>query len=146
MHLSVLLIAVLAFYSISFGTQVYGSTDSTNQCDLPANRSCPQISSNSQVKSGSESETAQTPLILPDLSPTREDLNNAQADESTKTVGSNDNDDTTSTTLTSTSTESGDNDVVENNDADNSGDEETNDREDEDGDDSGDGPSMIPFP
>jgi hypothetical protein len=135
-----LLIAVLAFYSISFGTQVYGSTDSTNQCDLPANRSCPQISSNSQVKSGSESETAQTPLILPDLSPTREDLNNAHTDESAKTVDSNDND------ATSASTDSDDNDVADNSndeqETNNNGDSEDNDGEE----DTGDGPSIIPFP
>lgn len=129
MRLSVLLIALLALYLIPFGTQVYGSTDSTIQCDLPANQSCPQTSSTSQVKSETESETTQTPLIFPDLSPTREDLNNVQADESTNTVDSNDNDD------------------AENNDGDNSDDEEINDGGSEENDEgSGDGPSMIPFP
>jgi hypothetical protein len=139
MRLSVLLIAIIALYLIPFGTSVYGSID---QCDLPANQSCPYTSSNSQVKSEAESETAQTPLILPDLSPTREDLNNAQADESAKTVDSNNNDNA----ATSASTDSDDNDVADNSDdeqeTNNNGDSEDNDGEE----DTGDGPSMIPFP
>jgi hypothetical protein len=137
MHLSVLLIAVLAFYSISFGTQVYGSTDSTNQCDLPANRSCPQISSNSQVKSGSESETAQTPLILPDLSPTREDLNDDQTGENAKSMDSNENDAASVSDDNNFADNSNDGQETENN-----GDSEDNDGEE----DTGDGPSIIPFP
>jgi hypothetical protein len=141
MRFSVLLIAILALYLIPFGTQIYGSTD---QCDLPANRSCPQTSSNSQMKSEAEPEIAQTPLILPDLSPTREDLNDGQTDESGKISDSNDNDDAT----TSTSTDSDDGGTTENN-GDNSDDEQESgdsSEEDDDGKDSGDGPSMIPFP
>jgi hypothetical protein len=76
------------------------------------------------------SDATQTPTILPDISPTKEDLNDAKS-------ASNENDHFAST---STSTDSGGNDV------DNTDDEETNDREEDDGDDSGDGPSMIPFP
>jgi hypothetical protein len=137
MRLSVMLIAILALYLIPFGTQVYGSTD---QCDSPGNQSCPQTSSNSQVRSEAEPEIAQTPLILPDLSPTREDLNDGQTDESAK---SNDNDDAT----TSTSTDSDDDGTTENNADDNSDNEqESGDSSDDDGKDSGDGPSMIPFP
>jgi hypothetical protein len=143
MYLSVLLIAILALYLIiPFGTQVYGSTD---QCDLPANQSCPQTSSNSQSRSEAEPEIAQTPLILPDLSPTREDLNDGQTDESATTTDSNDNDDTTS----STSTDSDNSDTTENNADDNSDDEQESgdsSEEDDDGKDSGDGPTMIPFP
>ena len=141
MRLSVLLIAVLAFYSISFGTQVYGSTDITNQCDLPANRSCPQISSNSQVKSGSESETTQTPLILPDLSPTREDLND-QTGDNAKSMDSNENDAASASDDNTVADNSNDEQETENN-----GDLEDNDgEEDNDGGDTGDGPSIIPFP
>jgi hypothetical protein len=144
MNLSVLHIAVLALYLVPFGTQVYGSTESTNQCDLLTNRSCPQSSNTSQntlpTNSETEAETTQTPLILPDLSPTREDLNNAHADESAKTVDSNDND------ATSASTDSDDNDVADNSndeqETNNNGDSEDNDGEE----DTGDGPSIIPFP
>lgn len=135
MRLSVLLISILALYLISIGTQAYGSTQGTNQCDLSFNQSCLQSSQ-------AESETSQTPLILPDLSPTREDLDNTEDDESAKTVDSDDNDDVT--TSTSTSTDSGDN-----SNADNSDDEqEANDEDsnDSDGEYSDDGPSMIPFP
>ncbi len=143
MHLSVLLITILALYLIiPFGTQVYGSTD---QCDLPGNQSCPQISSNSQASSEAEPEIAQTPLVLPDLSPTREDLNDGQTDESATNTDSNDNDDATS----STSTDSDDGDTMENNADDNSDDEQESgdsSEENDDGKDSGDGPSMIPFP
>jgi hypothetical protein len=139
MRLSVLLIAILALCLIPFGTQVYGSTD---QCDLPINQSCPQTSSNSQVRSDAEPEFAQTPLILPDLSPTREDLDDGQTDESAKTSDSNDNVDVT----TSTSTDSDDGGNTENNADDNSDDEQESGDSLDDGKDSGDGPSMIPFP
>jgi hypothetical protein len=125
---------------IPFGTQVYGSTD---QCDLPGNQSCQQTSSNSQASSEAEPEIAQTPLILPDLSPTREDLDDGQTDESAKTSDSSDNDDA----MTSTSTDSDDGGATENN-GDNSDDEQESgdSSEEDDGKDSGDGPSMIPFP
>ena len=94
-----------------------------------------------QVRSETESEIAQTPLIIPDLAPTREDLDDSQTDESAKTSDSNDNDDDTTT---STSTDSDDGDTTENNAGDNSDDaQEDND----DGKDSVDErSSMIPFP
>jgi hypothetical protein len=135
MRLSVLLIAILALYLIvPFGIQVYGST---NQCDPSVNQSCPQ---SPQTESKTESETSQTPLILPDLSPTKIDLNDGGTDESGKTSDSNDNDGAT----TSTSTDSDDNDVADNSDdeqeTNNNGDSEDNDEN------TGDGPSMIPFP
>jgi hypothetical protein len=139
MRLSVMLIAILALYLIPFGTQVYGSTD---QCDSPGNQSCPQTSSNSQVRSEAEPEIAQTPLILPDLSPTREDLNHGQTDESGKTSDSID-------ATTSTSTDSDDDGATENNADDNSDDKQESDDssdEDDDGKDSGAGSTMIPFP
>jgi hypothetical protein len=125
----------LALYLASIGTQAYGSTQGTNQCDLSVNQSCPQSSQ-------AESEASQTPLILPDLSPTREDLNDGQT-ESAKTSDSNDNDDST----TSTSTDSDDDGTTENNADDNSDNEqESGDSSDDGGKDSGDGPSMIPYP
>ena len=138
MHLSVLLISILALCLISIGTEAYGSIQGTNQCDPSVNQSCPQSSQ-------AESKTSQTPLILPDLSPTKEDLNNGQTDESGKTSDTNDNNGAT----TSTSTDSDDDGITENNADDNSYDEqESSDSsgEDDDGKDSGDGPSMIPFP
>jgi hypothetical protein len=138
MHLSVLLIAILALYLIPFGIQVYGSTD---QCDLPGNQTCSQTSSNSQASSEAEPEIAQTPLILPDLSPTREDLNHGQTDESGKTSDSIDNNDAT----TSTSTDSDDNDVADDNSDDKQESDDSSD-EDDDGKDSGAGSTMIPFP
>ena len=64
MHLSVLLISILALCLISIGTEAYGSIQGTNQCDPSVNQSCPQ---SSQAESKTESETSQTPLILPDL-------------------------------------------------------------------------------
>jgi hypothetical protein len=136
MRLSVLLIAILALYLIvPFGIQVYGST---NQCDPSVNQSCPQ---SSQTESKTESETSQTPLILPDLSPTKEDLNDGQTDESGKTSDSNDNDGAT----TSTSTDSGDIDVADNSDDEQeANNEDSKDSNREDSDD--DGSSMIPFP
>jgi hypothetical protein len=162
MRLNVLLIAVLTLCLIPFGTQVYGSAESNNRCDLLVNQSCLQTSSNSQVKSDTESETSQTPLILPDLSPTRDDLNNAEADEGIKTSQqSTDNGNAPTSTSTSTSTDSDDNEAVENNGDSSDGDSENNDGDSEnndgdsennDGDsenndgDSGGGPSTIPFP
>jgi hypothetical protein len=135
MRLGVLLmsISVSALYLVSIGTQAYGSTQGTNRCDLSVNESCPQSSQ-------AESETNQTPLILPDLSPTREDLNDVEADESAniQTTG-NDN--------SPASTSSTDSDNSDN--ADNSDDEqETNNEDSKDSNrqDSGDDRSMIPFP
>jgi hypothetical protein len=134
-HLSVSLIIILTFYLISIGTQAYGSIQDTSRCDLSVNQSCTQPSQ-------TESEASQTPLILPDLSPTREDLNHGQT-ESAKTSDSNDNDDATK----STSTDSDDSGTTENNADDNSDDEQESDDSSDDGKDSGDdGSSMIPFP
>jgi hypothetical protein len=137
MRLSVPLTSMLALYLASIGTQAYGSTQGTNQCDPSVNQSCLQLSQ-------AESKASQTPLILPDLSPTREDLNDGQTDESAKTSDSNDNDDATTT---STSTDSDDDGTTENNADDNSDNEqESGDSSDDNGKDSGDAPSMIPFP
>jgi hypothetical protein len=139
MCLSVLLTSMLALYLVSVGTQAYGSTQGTNQCDLSSNQSCSQPL---QAESKTESETSQTPFIFPDLSPTREDLDNAKADESaTSESTSYDN------VPTSTSTDSDDNGNADNSDDD---EQEANDEDSKDSDeeDSGerDGPSVIPFP
>ena len=112
MRLSVLLTSILALYLVSVGTQAYGSTQGTNQCDLSVNQSCLQSSQ-------AESDASQTPLILPDLSPTKEDLNDGQTDDNAKTSDSNENDDAT----TSTSTDSDDGGTIENNADDNFDDE-----------------------
>ncbi len=98
-----------------------------------------------RIKDRIWNSSSQTPLILPDLSPTKEDLNDGQTDESGKTSDSNDNDGAT----TSTSTDSDDNDVADNSDDEQESGEQTSgdsSGEDDDGKDSGDGPSMIPFP
>lgn len=141
MRLSVLLIAVLALYLVPFGTQAYGSTESTNQCDLLTNRSCPQASSTSQntlpINSETEAETTQTPLILPDLSPTREDLNDDQTGENAKSIDSNENDAASASDDNNVADNSNDEQETENN-----GDSEDNDGEE----DTGDGPSIITFP
>ena len=139
MHLIVLLISIFALYLISIGTQAYGSTQGTNQCNLFVNQSCPQ---SSQAESKTESETSQAPLIFPDFSPTREDLNSAEADESVKAVDSDDNDGAT----VSASADSGDNDNIDDSDDEQeANDEDSNDGEGKDSGD-GDGPSVIPFP
>ena len=87
MRVSPSFIALLALYLYlaPIGTQVYGSTESTTsttQCDLLTNESCRQTSSTAD-KPQTEAENTQTPLIIPDISPTREDFNNDERDEST---------------------------------------------------------------
>ena len=137
MRLSVLLIAILALYLIvPFGIQVYGST---NQCDPSVNQSCPQ---SSQTESKTESETSQTPLILPDLSPTKEDLDNAKADESANSESTGNDNSPTSTS----STDSDDSNNADNSDVEQeANNEDSKDSNGEDSDDD-DGSSMIPFP
>ncbi len=125
-------------FNINWNSGLWSIQD-TSRCDLSVNESCPQPSQ-------AESKTSQTPLILPDLSPTKEDLNDGQTDESTKTSDSDDNDG--DTTSPSTSTDSDDDGTTENIADGNSGDEQESDdsSDDDDGKDSDDGPSMIPFP
>ncbi len=93
MRLSASFIALLALYLYltPIGTQVYGSTESTTSttpCDLLTNESCRQTSSTPD-KPQTEAENTQTPLIIPDISPTREDFNNVERDESTSTHSDN---------------------------------------------------------
>ena len=67
------------------GTRVYGSTEittSTTPCDLLTNESCRQTSSTPD-KPQTEAENTQIPLIVPDISSTREDFNDYERDEST---------------------------------------------------------------
>ena len=87
MRVSASFIALLALYLYlaPIGIQVYGSTESTTSttpCDLLTNESCRQTSSTPD-KPQTEAENTQTPLIIPDISPTREDFNNDERDEST---------------------------------------------------------------
>ena len=131
MNSSALIMLILLPSLISIGTQAYGSTQGTNQCDLSVIQSCPQ---SSQAESKTASETSQTPLIIPNFSPTREDLDNTEADEGARSADSDDNDDATSSTLA----DSGDNDNAENSDDE----QAANDEDSSDG----DGPSVIPFP
>ena len=66
------------------GTQVYGGTESTTSTtpsDLLTNESCRQTSSTPD-KPQTEAENTQIPLIIPDISPIREDFNNDERDES----------------------------------------------------------------
>lgn len=78
------------------------------------------------------SEVTETPLILPDLSPTREDLNNVEREDTVKTT---------------------DSDGIENNvetisDDEDASEEDTsdNDSEENDGEEARDKSSLIPFP
>jgi hypothetical protein len=87
MRVSASFITLLALYLYlaPIRTQVYGSTESTTSttpCDLLTNESCRQTSSTPD-KPQTETENTQTPLIIPDISPTREDFNNDERDEST---------------------------------------------------------------
>ena len=90
-NVSAFFIALLTLYLYlaPIGTQVYGSTESTastTPCDLLTNESCRQTSSTPD-KPQTEAENTQAPLLIPDISPTREDLNND--DESTNTHSDN---------------------------------------------------------
>ena len=135
---------LMPFFSLSslplvllmLSTQLHASTI---PCDTSVNltnlTNCNERSSSSSRPDSindMRSDATQTPTILPDISPTEKDLNDPESD-------SNEND-RGATTSTSTSTDSIDND------ADNADDGETNDRDADDKNDSGDGPSMIPFP
>ena len=145
--------SILAIYLTSIGTHVHGSTGSNNQCDVLVNQSCPagtaQVNSENPLPNNSETEadTTQTPLLLPDLSPTREDLNKAEVGERAKISDANDDNDIS----TSIGSDDEDDESTEDNAADNSGnEEETNDgaSEDNDGRDYSDGNrhAFIPFP
>ncbi|MGA6989483.1 MAG: hypothetical protein WBX81_03645 [Nitrososphaeraceae archaeon] len=116
-------------------TQLYGSAVScdptinlTNQTNC-AERSQP--STNPETMDDLSSDDTETPLILPDLSPTREDLNNVEREDTVKTM---------------------DSDGIENNvetisdDEDASEDTSDNDSEENDGEEARDTSSLIPFP
>jgi len=131
---SVLPLVFLIVYLIP-PTQLYGSTVS---CDPTVNltnqTNCAERSStsNSETMDELRSDADETPLILPDLSPTREDLNNVERDANVKTTDS----------------DGIENDVEANYDDEEKGEEETsdNDLEEKDGEESSDTSSLIPFP
>ena len=86
MRVSASFIALLTLYLYlaPIGTQVYGSTESTTSttpCDLLTNER--RQTSSTPDNPQTEAENTQTPLIIPDISPTREDFNNDERDEST---------------------------------------------------------------
>jgi hypothetical protein len=135
---------LMPFFSLSslplvflmLSNQLYASTI---PCDTSVNltnlTNCNERSSSSSKPDSindMRSDATQTPAILPDISPTEEDLNDPESD-------SNEND-RGATTSTSTSTDSSDYDTN------NADDGETNDQDANDKNDSGDGPTMIPFP
>ena len=132
---SVLLVVFLIAYLI-FPTQLYGSSvfcDPT--VNLTNQTTCSErtaSSANSESMDESRSDDIETPLILPDFSPTREDLDNIEGDDSTNPSGP---------------------DSVESNDESDSNNEEQNEEETSDDDseengneESGDKSSSIPFP
>ena len=95
----------------------------TNQTNC-AERSA--STSNPETMDDLSSDDTETPLILPDLSPTREDLNNVEREDTVKTM---------------------DSDGIENN-VEDASEEDTsdNDSEENDGDEARDTSSLIPFP
>jgi hypothetical protein len=84
------LLVVFSIANMIFPTQLYGSNIS---CDPTANlaiqttcseRSSSSSSSNSESMNESRANDIEAPLILPDISPTREDLDNVEGDDSMK--------------------------------------------------------------
>lgn len=117
-------------------TQLYGSSIScdptvnlTNQTNCHGRSSS---SSNSESKDDIQSDDIVTPLLLPDISPTREDLNNIESDDRVKITDSEDVK----------------NNVEINSDNDEQSEGELNNKDSDENneDDSGDESTVIPFP
>jgi hypothetical protein len=132
------LFSIISLFSLSvyLPTEIYGSTGSTDSCELLANltncREAPSTS-NSAANSDLEQKSAETPLILPDISSTDADLNDIERDGNVKTTDTEDNN----------NAENRDS-PADNRDADGeSGKEEAGDSI---GDESGNEPSLLPFP
>jgi hypothetical protein len=136
------LFSIISLFSLSvyLPTEIYGSTGSTDSCELLANltncREAPSTS-NSAANSDLEQKSAETPLILPDISSTDADLNDIERDENVKTTDTDYNDDA----------KNRDN-LGDNRDADRESEKETNNEEagDRGGDEAGNEPSLLPFP
>jgi hypothetical protein len=102
------------------------------------NQTCRETrsASNNAAMSDSEQKNAKTPLILPDISPTKTDLNDVKNDEDVKTTDNAEFDDTSSRDS------SGDNrDTDEESEKEASNEDASNS-----GEDSGNGDSLLPFP
>jgi hypothetical protein len=124
--------------SVYLPTQIYGSTGSAGSCNLMVNQTCRETrsASNNAAMSDSEQKNAKTPLILPDISPTKTDLNDIKNDEDVKTTDNAEFDDSSSRDS------SGDNrDTDEENEK-----EASNEDASDSGEDSGNGDSLLPFP
>jgi hypothetical protein len=117
-------------------SQLYGSSIS---CDPTVNltnqtncRDRSSSSSNSESKDDLQSDEIETPLLLPDISPTREDLNNVESDDSVKIT---DSEDVKNNVEINSDNDEQSEGVMNNKDSD-----ENNE------DDSGDESTVIPFP
>ncbi len=119
-----------------FPIQIYGSNVSCDpSVSLTNQTTCGEKSSssaNSESMDELPSNDIETPLILPDISPTREDLDNTERDDSMDPL---------------------DSDNIESNDETDSGNDEVSEEESNDDDseengkeESGDTSSLIPFP
>ncbi len=59
------------------GTEIYGSVGNNDSCNLLANQTCREMPSSIYTGTAIESEpkSTESPLILPDISPSGTDLN-----------------------------------------------------------------------
>lgn len=117
-------------------TQLYGSAVSCDPTiNLTNQTNCAERSastSNPETMDDLSSDDTETPLILPDLSPTREDLNNVEREDTVKTMDSDGIEHNVETI-------SDDEDASEEDTSD-------NDSEENDGEEARDTSSLIPFP
>jgi hypothetical protein len=135
---------ILLFYVyVYLPTQIYGSTGSAGSCNLMVNQTCRETpsASNSAAMSDSEQKNAETPLILPDISPTETDLNDIENDKDVKTTDNAEFDDASSRDS------SGDNrDTDEESEKEAINEDASDSGEDSGNGDSGTGDSLLPFP
>jgi hypothetical protein len=132
---SLFFIMSLFFLSVYLSTEIYGSTGSTDSCESLANlTNCLETSSasNTGTLSKSEPKSAEIPLILPDISSTDADLNDIERDGNVKATDTEDTD----------IAENRDS-PVDNRDADGESGKEAGDSV---GGESGNEPSLLPFP
>lgn len=130
-----ILLLVLLIVSLILPTQLYGNTVSCDPTfNLTNQTNCGEKSSSSNSESMDDlvSDDIETPLILPDISPTREDLDSVERDDRGKTTDSGDTE----------------NNVETYSDNEEESQEETNDNDSEenDGEEVGDTHLLIPFP
>jgi hypothetical protein len=91
----------LLVYLLPTGTEIYGSVGSSDSCNLLANQTCREITSatNTGTVIESEPKSTETPLILPDISPTDDDLSSDEQDDDGN-LDTKDNDDAETTDST----------------------------------------------